>query len=53
MGSGLGLGLSIAQQLVNLHGSQLHVESEVGRGSAFTFSLPSAAPAAWDQSSAA
>jgi signal transduction histidine kinase len=53
MGSGLGLGLSIAQQLVNLHGSQLHVESEVGRGSTFTFSLPSAAPAAWDQSSAA
>lgn len=39
MGSGLGLGLSIAQQLVHLHGGKLRVESEVGRGSSFSFSL--------------
>jgi signal transduction histidine kinase len=40
MGSGLGLGLSIAQQIVNLHGGTLCVQSEPGRGSTFSFSLP-------------
>ena len=46
MGSGLGLGLSIAQQLVNLHGGTILVESEVGRGSRFSFSLPVASVSA-------
>ncbi|WP_148497784.1 hybrid sensor histidine kinase/response regulator [Paenibacillus senegalensis] len=36
---GIGLGLSISQQLVKLHGSELQVESEPGRGSVFSFSL--------------
>ena len=37
---GTGLGVSIARQLVKLHGGELAVESEVNRGSAFSFSVP-------------
>jgi signal transduction histidine kinase len=37
---GAGLGLAIARHLLELHGSQLHVVSEVGRGSRFFFALP-------------
>ena len=39
-GRGIGLGLSICQQLIELHGGQLTVRSEPGRGSVFSFSLP-------------
>ena len=38
--SGFGLGLSICRSLVKAHGGSIWVESEVGRGSAFCFSLP-------------
>lgn len=37
---GLGLGLSITRQLVELHGGRLTVESRPGEGSIFRFSLP-------------
>lgn len=37
---GLGLGLSITRQLVELHGGSLTVESRLGEGSVFRFSLP-------------
>jgi PAS domain S-box-containing protein len=37
---GLGLGLSISRRLVELHGGQIWLESEVGIGSVFHFSLP-------------
>jgi PAS domain S-box-containing protein len=41
---GAGLGLSIAKGLVEAHGGQLRVESEVGRGSTFSFTVPRAKP---------
>jgi two-component system sensor histidine kinase ChiS len=37
---GTGLGLAVTQQLVRLHGGQLTVQSEIGKGSNFTFTLP-------------
>ncbi|MBN1220873.1 MAG: HAMP domain-containing histidine kinase [Anaerolineae bacterium] len=38
--AGAGLGLPISKKFVELHGGQLWVESQVGRGSAFHFTLP-------------
>ncbi len=41
---GTGIGLSITRNLVNLHGGRIKVESEPGRGSIFSFTLPAADP---------
>ncbi len=38
--AGLGLGLYICNRYVAIHGGQMHLDSEVGKGSTFYFSLP-------------
>ena len=42
--SGAGLGLAISKRFVEAHGGRIWVESELGEGAQFTFSLPLAAP---------
>jgi PAS domain S-box-containing protein len=37
---GTGLGLTLARQIVELHGGQIRLKSEVGKGSCFTIYLP-------------
>lgn len=37
---GIGIGLTIARELVEIHGGHIEVESEIGKGSTFTVVLP-------------
>jgi signal transduction histidine kinase len=38
--TGTGLGLSISHELVQAHGGDIHVDSEEGRGTCVTITIP-------------
>jgi signal transduction histidine kinase len=41
---GAGLGLAISKALIEMHGGNLWIESEVGKGSVFSFTVPARKP---------
>ena len=43
VGKGTGLGMNIAYNIVKEHGGDIKVESELGKGTCFTLSLPAVA----------
>jgi signal transduction histidine kinase len=43
--AGFGLGLKISREIVQMHGGDIAIESEYGKGSRFYFTIPNKAPA--------
>jgi signal transduction histidine kinase len=50
--SGFGIGLYVSAEIVRLHGGNIGVESEIGKGSSFWFDLPVVTPSTNPVSSA-
>ena len=50
--AGTGLGLALSRKFIELLGGTIWVQSEVGRGSTFTFSLPITKTAGMDSGDA-
>ncbi|HEX4047425.1 MAG TPA: ATP-binding protein, partial [Elusimicrobiota bacterium] len=44
MAKGVGLGLKTVHELLELHGSELEVTGQLGKGSVFSFTLPLVRP---------
>lgn len=44
--TGTGLGLTLARDVIRMHGGDIHVQSQLNKGSTFTVTLPGPAPSA-------